>query len=437
MNEGRSLLRLPARNRELGLLAIALLIAAAGFGAVQIARADAFDAAPLVAAGLFAIPYLLAHVVVRLTLPDADPYLLPITAVLAAIGLIEIHRIDPDLARTQGLWILIGLALFAVVVVLFADIRRLEGLRYTSGALALLLLLLTIALGTSVNGARLWIRIGEFQIQPGEFAKILLVVFLAGYLRERREVLAEPSRRLLGVGIPALRHSLPLLILTGASLVLLVAMNDLGSSLLFYAIALAMIYVATGRLLYVGAGIGLFALGGLLALQFAPQVQTRIDGWLNPWADEQGLCCYQIAQSIYTIADGGVLGAGFGRGLILTDDGSTLIPFAQTDFIYAVVANEMGLLGAAGVVLLYLLLTWRGFKIATSADDGFSKILAVGLATAVAFQVFVIVGGVVRLLPLTGLTLPFVSYGGSSVTANFAIIALLLCISQRANRERT
>ena len=213
-------------------------------------------------------------------------------------------------------------------------------------------------------------------------------------------------------------------------------MNDLGSSLLLFVIALAMVYVATGRLLYVGAGLGLFALGGLAALQIAPQVQTRIDGWLDPWADEQGACCYQIAQSIYTIADGGVTGAGFGRGLILNDAGGTIIPYAQTDFIFSVIANEMGLVGAAAVILLYLLLAWRGFRIATQADDGFSKLLASGLAIAVAFQAFVIVGGVVRLLPLTGLTLPFVSYGGSSVTANFAIAALLLCISQRANRER-
>lgn len=436
VNRPRSYLRLPARNIELGLLLLALGITTAGFAAVQLARAQAFDTAPLVAASLFASAYLIAHLVVRATLPDADPFVLPITAVLTSLGLIEIYRIDAALARDQGLWILIGLGLFIAVVIAFREIRRLESLRYTCAAAAVLLLLLTIVVGTEVNGARLWIRIAGFQIQPGEFAKILLVVFLAAYLRERREVLAEPVRRIAGIGIPALRHALPLLILAGAALVLLVAMNDLGSSLLFYVIALAMIYVATGRLLYVATGLGLFALGSLVALRIAPQMQGRIDGWLNPWRDEQAQCCYQITQSLYTIADGGVLGAGFGRGLILNDAGGTIIPYAQTDFIYSVIANEMGLFGAAGVILLYLLLAWRGFRIATTADDGFSKLLATGLATAVAFQVFVIVGGVVRLLPLTGLTLPFVSYGGSSVTANFAIAALLLCISQRANRER-
>ena len=431
----RGILDLPSRNRELGLIGLAVLITTAGFAAVQIARAQEFSSSPLVAELLFAFAYFVAHAVVRVVLPDADPYVLPITAVLTAIGLIEIYRISPQLARDQGIWMLLGLALFVGVVVAFRDIRRLEGLKYTCGAVAVGLLLLTITLGASVNGARLWIRIGGLQIQPGEFAKILLVVFLAGYLRERREVLAAPTRRILGIGIPALRHALPLLLLCGISLLLLVAMNDLGTSLLFYVIALAMIYIATGRLLYVGVGLGIFAVGAIGAVQLTSHVQSRIDGWLDPWRVEQS-SGYQIAQSIYTIADGGVLGAGFGRGLILNSSGGTIIPFAQTDFIYSVIANEMGLVGAIAVVLLYLLLAWRGFRIATTADDGFSKLLAAGLATAVAFQVFVIVGGVIRLLPLTGLTLPFVSYGGSSVTANFAIAGLLLCISQRANRER-
>ncbi len=432
----RGILDLPTRNRELGLIGLAVVITGSGFAAVQLARAQEFSSSPLVAALLFAFAYLVAHAVVRVALPDADPYVLPITAVLTAIGLIEIYRISPQLARDQGVWMLLGLALFVGVVIAFRDIRRLESLKYTCGAAAVVLLILTITLGASVNGARLWIRIGGLQIQPGEFAKILLVVFLAGYLRERREVLAAPSRRILGVGIPALRHALPLLLLCGISLLLLVAMNDLGSSLLFYVIALAMIYIATGRLLYVGAGLGLFAIGALGAVQLTSHVQSRIDGWLHPWANESAQCCYQITQSIYTIADGGVLGAGFGRGFILNSAGGTIIPFAQTDFIFSVIANELGLIGAIAVVLLYLLLAWRGFRIATTADDGFSKLLAAGLATAVAFQVFVIVGGVIRLLPLTGLTLPFVSYGGSSVTANFAIAGLLLCISQRANRER-
>ena len=431
----RGMLDLPSRNRELGLIGLAVVITTAGFAAVQLARAQEFSSSPIIAALLFAFAYFAAHIVVRVVLPDADPYVLPITAVLTAIGLIEIYRISPQLARDQGIWMLLGLGLFVGVVIAFRDIRRLEELKYTCGAVAVGLLLLTITLGASVNGARLWIRVGGLQIQPGEFAKILLVIFLAGYLRERREVLAAPTRRFLGIGIPALRHALPLLLLCGISLVLLVAMNDLGTSLLFFVIALAMIYIATGRLLYVGAGLGVFALGALGAEQLTSHVQSRIEGWLDPWSVEQ-TSGYQIAQSIYTIADGGVLGAGFGRGLILNDAGGTIIPYAQTDFIYSVIANEMGLVGAIAVILLYLLLSWRGFRIATAADDGFSKLLAAGLATAVAFQVFVIVGGVIRLLPLTGLTLPFVSYGGSSVTANFAIAGLLLCISQRANRER-
>ena len=348
------------------------------------------------------------------------------------------HRLNDHLAGLQTTWTFLAIAAYVgtlLVVQRVPDLARYKWTFFMLGA-GLLLLPMVPGVGRSVGGARIWVRLGPINFQPGEFAKILLVIFLAGYLRERREVLAAPTRKILGVGVPALRHSLPLLIIAGASLVLLVAMNDLGSSLLFYVIALAMLYIATGRLLFVGLGAGLFALGAAAALQITPRVQTRIDGWLHPWADEQAQCCYQITQSIYPIADGGVLGAGFGRGLILNSGGGTIIPYAQTDFIYSVIANEMGLVGATAVILLYLLLAWRGFRIATVADDGFSKLLAAGLATAVAFQVFVIVGGVIRLLPLTGLTLPFVSYGGSSVTANFAIAGLLLCISQRANRER-
>jgi cell division protein FtsW (lipid II flippase) len=211
-------------------------------------------------------------------------------------------------------------------------------------------------------------------------------------------------------------------------------MNDLGSSFLLYGTVIAMVYVATGRWLYVAVGVGLFAAGAFLAAQVAPQVDDRLNAWLDPWSDERGNG-FQIAQSLYTIADGGIFGAGLGRGFVLTDSGRAVIPFAQTDFIFSVIATETGLAGAAGLILLYLLIAWRGMKIAAVAGDSFSKLLAVGLTFVFAFQAFVIIGGVTKLVPLTGLTLPFVSYGGSSVTANFALVGLLLCISQRANRR--
>jgi cell division protein FtsW (lipid II flippase) len=422
------------RNRELVTLVLVGALTAAGFFAVFAARENEVSTASLSYAAFFFALYLVAHLVLRLTLPEADPSLLPLVASLTAIGEIEIYRIDPELARDQGLWIAVGVALFAGVCFIGQDLTRLENLRYTAGVTALVLLALTLVLGTEVNGARLWIRIGGYQIQPGEFAKVLLVVFLAGYLRDHREVLERPARTFLRIGIPALRHTLPLLLMSGAALLLLVRMNDLGSSFLLYGTVIAMVYVATGRWLYVAFGVGLFAVGAFLAAQVAPQVDDRVEAWLNPWADERDNG-FQIAQSLYTIADGGIFGAGLGRGFVLTDGGNAVIPFAQTDFIFSVIATETGLAGASGVILLYVLIAWRGLKIAAVAGDGFSKLLAVGLTFAFAFQAFVIIAGVTKLVPLTGLTLPFVSYGGSSVTANFALVGLLLCISQRANRR--
>jgi cell division protein FtsW (lipid II flippase) len=424
-------LRTP-RNRELVNLLVVAALTACGFLAVFVARDNAVSSLSLTYAGLFLAPYAAAHVFLRVVLPEADPYLLPSAALLSAVGEIEIYRIDPALARTQSLWITIGVVVFAVVVRVFDDPRRLEAMRYTAGVSAVLLLAATVVLGTSINGARLWIRIGSFQIQPGEFAKVLLVIFMAGYLRVNSEVLAQPVRHVLGVGVPRFRHVLPLVALWGAALVLLVAVNDFGSSLLYYAVFLAMIYVATGRPLYVGGGIAAAAIGGAAAIRGAAHVRERIDTWLDPWrtAKSSG---YQIIQSLYSIADGGVFGSGFGRGFVLVGH-DTVIPAASTDFIYAVIATETGLAGAAGVLLVYLVIVYRGLKIATLADDTFTKLLATGLSFALGFQAFVIVGGVTKLLPLTGITLPFVSYGGSSVVANFGLLGLLLCVSARANR---
>ena len=426
-----------SRNRELVNLLVVAALTAVGFAAVFVARENAVSTASLSYAVFFLALYLVAHVVVRVLLPQADPALLPIVALLTAIGEIEIYRIDPVLARDQAVWIVVGVALFTLVAWYARDVRRLEGLRYTCGAVAVLLLALPAVLPRSVapdiNGARLWIRLGGYQIQPGEFAKVLLVVFLAGYLRETREVLARPVRRVLGIGIPAMRHVGPLMVMTGAAIGILVLLNDLGTSLLLYGTLLALIYVATGRPLYVGLLLAIFAAGAWAAVQVTSQVEVRIQAWLDPWKEEAG-GGYQIVQSLYTIADGGIFGRGFGQGLILNDHGRTIVPFAQTDFIFSVIASEAGLAGAAGVILLYLLVAYRGMKIASVADDGFTKLLATGLTFVFCFQAFVIIGGVTKLIPLTGLTLPFVSYGGSSVTANFALIGLLLAVSQRANR---
>jgi cell division protein FtsW len=230
-----------------------------------------------------------------------------------------------------------------------------------------------------------------------------------------------------------MRHLAPLLAMWGMAMLFLVAVNDFGSSLLYFSILIAMLYLATGRMLYVLGGIAAFVLGALAAVQVAPHVQDRIDIWLNPWATPR-TTGYQIVQSLYSIADGGIFGTGFGRGFVLVGK-QTVIPDAQTDFIFSVIATETGLAGAAGLLLVYLAFVYRGMKIASLADDGFTKLLAAGLSFAIGFQAFVIVAGVTKLLPLTGITLPFVSYGGSSIVANFGLLALLLCVSERVNRE--
>ena len=361
-------------------------------------------------------------------MPYADPYLLPMAALLTAVGLTEIYRLDPEDAFRQGLWIVIGVGLFAATLwALRRDYRRLENYKYLFGLGAILLLALPAVpgLGVTINGANLWVRAGPLQFQPGEIAKLFLIVFLAGYLREKREVLAQGRLKDLG----------PLLVIWGGAMLLLVQTNDLGSALLYFGIFLGMLYVATGRFLYVLGGIALFVAGAYGAYRTVPRVGDRISIWLDPWQDVEG-AGYQIVQSTYSIASGGFGGTGLGRGTFTTTDGTRLIPYLNTDFIYSALAQELGLIGAAALLLVYMLVVVRGFRAALLADDGFSKLLAAGLTFGFALQTFIILGGILRLIPLTGITLPFVSYGGSSVLANFVLLAGLMLVSNRANALR-
>jgi cell division protein FtsW (lipid II flippase) len=277
-------------------------------------------------------------------------------------------------------------------------------------------------LGTTINGARLWVRIGPLQFQPGELAKVLLIVFLAGYLREKREVLAQGRIKDFG----------PLLLIWGGAMLVLVQTNDLGSGLLYFGIFLGMLYVATGRATFVAAGLALFVGGSFALYHFVPRVEERVSIWLDPWsrAQDEG---YQLVQSTYSIGNGGFGGTGFGRGTFTTTGGDEVIPYLKTDFIYSALAQELGLVGASALLLLYMLVLLRGFRAALLASDGFSKLLAAGLTFGFALQTFIILGGILRLIPLTGITLPFVSYGGSSVLANFLLLAGLLLVSNRAN----
>jgi cell division protein FtsW (lipid II flippase) len=420
----------------LNLLVVGILTGA-GFTSVFIVRQDAetFSTASLSYAAFFLALFVTAHMVLRFRLPHADQTLLPLVGLLTAIGLTLIYRIDPDLALRQGVWVVVGVSLFALaVLVIGEDYRRLDDYKYTFGLIAVGLLILPAlpGIGATINGANLWVSVGPVAFQPGEFAKVLLVVFVAGYLRDNREMLAMGVGRF---GLPSPKHFGPLLVIWGAAMLVLFQTNDLGGGLLYFSIFLAMLYVATARWTYVAVGLGMFVAGAIALYRVTPHMAERFSIWLDPWADpfDDG---YQLVQSIYAISGGGIFGAGLGEGVLVQPSGGTYIPFLETDFIYAAIVQELGLAGGAAVILLFLVFCYRGFRIAMLSDDGFSKLLATGLTATLALQAFIIVGGVSGLIPLTGITLPFVSYGGSSIVANFLLLALLLSVSDRVNASR-
>ncbi len=439
-----------ARNRELFGLIPASLLVTAGFAGVFIQRSTGGGAfaqptnsltnLSLTYGAIFLGLCLAGHIVIRITLPNADPYMFPLVALLACFGLVMIYRIDSTLARQQAQWFVLGLILFAVTIIGFRDYRKLERYRYTIVAVSLGLLLLPRipGLGAQVNGAYLGIRIpGLFIFQPTEFAKIGLVIFLASYLRDTREVLVVGARRFLGVTIPPIKHFGPVLVIWGVAMVILLLLHDIGSSLMFYGALLSMLYVATGRLSFVVIGVLAFALGAWYLGGHIQHINDRVDAWLhpfNPHLYNKIGGSYQLANSVFAQAAGGLFGQGFGESVLTTINGTPLLPAPQTDMIYAVITDELGLFGATAVLLIYLLFVARGFKTAIMAQDSFSTLMAIGLSAVFALQVFVIVGGVTRVIPLTGVTLPFISYGGSSIVANFVLVALLLLVSDRARR---
>jgi cell division protein FtsW (lipid II flippase) len=422
-----------ARLRELLLLLPVGLLVTAGFTAVLLTRSERIDNLSLTYGAVFLGLCVFAHFFIRVRLPDTDPYLFPLAALLAAFGLVMIYRVDVELARQQAQWFVLALALFCATVIGLRDQRSLERARYTIAAASIVLLFLPRVplIGAQVNGAFLAIKLGPVQFQPAEFAKIGIIIFLASYLAETRDVLVRGRLPRL-----SLKHFGPLLVVWGAAMLLLVFIRDLGSSLMFFGGFLALLYVATSRLSLVAVGAAMFAAGAAFFASSVSHVNDRISIWLDPFqpklVDDEG---YQIAQSLFAQADGGLFGTGFGRALLELPGGGTILPAADTDLIYALIVNELGLFGATAVVLIYLLFVARGFKAALLARDGFSKLLAAGLTAVFAMQVFVIVGGVTRVIPLTGVTLPFVSYGGSSIVANLVLLALLLIVSQDARRD--
>lgn len=335
---------------------------------------------------------------------------------------------------------MIGVGAFAGTLVAFRrDYRVLENYKYLFGlaAIALLFMPLLPVVGQTVNGARLWVHAGPLQIQPGELGKISLIIFLAAYLREKREVLAQGRLKDWG----------PLLMIWGAAMLLLFVTDDLGSALLYYGIFLGLLYAATARLSFVVVAIGLFLAGSAAVYEGTPHVRERVTNWLHPWTTTKVFCplsgtktfrqectSYQEVQSLYSIAHGGYGGTGLGAGTFTNVQGHELIPYLNTDFIYSALAQELGLAGAAAILLVYMMFVLRGFRVALLAGDGFSKLLAAGLTFGFALQTFIIVGGILRVIPLTGITLPFVSYGGSSIVSNFLLLAGLMLVSDRSNK---
>ena len=416
------------RGAELFLLVLALLVGIGAYAAVGLGVEEKVPADIVSYGGWLAALIIAAHITVRLVAPYADPVLLPIVAALNGLGLAEIHRLDLALnthfARQQLTWMTLGVALFIATLVFLRDHRVLQRFTYTCGLLAIVLLLLPMApgVGRNINGARIWIRIGPASFQPGELAKLLLAIFFAGYLVEKRELLQTFTRRIGPVSLPDPKFLGPVLGAWGFSLVVMIFEKDLGSSLLFFALFVAMLWVATARGFYLALGGLLFSSGAFIAYRSFAHVENRVAIWLDPFEDAGGRG-FQLVQSLFAFGSGGVFGTGLSLG------SPTKIPAVETDFIFAAIGEEMGLLGPAAIVTAFLLLVGCGLRIAIQARSDFEKLLATGLTVCLGVQTFIILGGVTRLVPLTGITLPFVSYGGSSLLANYILLALLLRIS--------
>jgi cell division protein FtsW (lipid II flippase) len=431
------------RTTELLLLAFATALAGLGYASVGISVTGGIPASAFSYTLGLAVLYGLAHLAVRRFAPYADPLILPCVALLNGLGIVIVRRLDfaaLDRARDAGstppgadaplqmVWSGLGVLGFVIVLALVRDHTRLVRYAYTCAAAGLFLLMLPASpLGTTINGARLWIRVGPITIQPSEIAKILLMVFFASYLVAKRDVLSLASRRIAGLDLPRARDLGPVLLAWAASIAVLVFEKDLGSSLLFFGIFIVMLYIATERTSWVLIGVGMFLASSLAAYLMFSHVAARVDTWLDPFADSSG-SGHQLVQALFGMGTGGVFGTGLGEGSPST------VPFAKTDFILAAIGEELGLVGVMAVLVLFGIIVQRGLRTATRCRDSFGKLLAAGLSFALALQVFVIVGGVTGLIPLTGVTLPWLSYGGSSVVSNYVLVAVLLRISDAARR---
>lgn len=420
-------------NTELALIVVAVFVILTAYALVGLAQEPVLPAGLLTYGGAMLALGLAAHLVTRRFAPGADPVLLPTALLLNGLGLVMVRRIDfaleargqaTQLAPQQTAWTVLAVSVFCLVLLVIRDHRVLDRYRYLIGAAAIIVLLLPLmpVIGREVNGARIWLRVAGFSIQPGELAKIGLAIFFASYLADKRQLLSAATNRLGPLMVPPARAFGPVVLVWLASLAVLVFQKDLGLSILLFGMFVLLLYVATGRLVYLAGGTVLFAAGALVAHQLFAHVQQRVAIWLDPFADAAD-AGYQLVQSLFALGTGGILGVGWGQGR------PDFIPFVQTDFIFSAFGEEVGLVGTTALLLCYFLIVGRGLRTAVRCRDDFGTLLAGCLVIVFGLQTFVILGGVTRLIPLSGMTLPFMSYGGSSLVSNYVLVALLLRIS--------
>jgi cell division protein FtsW (lipid II flippase) len=435
-------MRIAWRGVELRLLLPILVLVPFGFAITNVALTGTLEFGPLHLAIGYAVMLLGAHLVLVAFGNRGDQLILPAVGAMGGIGLIMLNRLPQDLAGTsalgielgmagtQLLWFGVGVTAMLVIAVGLRDDGILRHYKYSWAAVGILLLAATFIFGYEVNGARLWIDLGPVSVQPGEILKIVLVVFIAGYLAETRTLLTSARVRIGFISVPPLPYFLPMLALFAVVMLIVVRLNDLGTALLFFGTFLTMLFVATGRRSYVLIGLILFVVGFFVAYRLFGHVQLRVDVWLDPFADPLG-AGFQPVRALYALGRGGLFGEGLGQGLV-TLGGNLTIPFVHTDFIFTAIAEELGLVGAFALLGFAAVFVFRGLRIAALARDDFSGLLAVGLTASLALQALIIIGGNTKLIPLTGITLPFVSYGGSSILASFIMVGLLLSISHRS-----
>lgn len=423
------------RRTEAALLLLAAIVVLVAMVSLELALNQPINSTVFMLIGGFFGIFLCAHIVMCRVAPDADQVMLPIVALLNGIGLVMIYRLDlakdMSLARSQMMWTVIGVLMLCAVLILLRDHRWLQDYSYLLGLGGLILSALPIVWPTALNAdAKVWISIGPFSIQPGEFAKIMLLIFFATLLVNKRTLFTVAGRRMLGMQFPRLRDLGPLMLVWGVALMIMALQNDFGPALLLFGTVLGMLYIATGRASWLILGVGLAAIGAVGVYQVSAKIQDRVKNFVDPIAniDDKG---FQLSQSLFGLSHGGITGTGIGKGY------PELIPVAWSDYILSVIGEELGLIGLSVILLLYIILVSRGFTTAILAKESYGKLVAAGLSLTIAVQIFVVAGGVSRMLPMTGLTTPFLAHGGSSLLANYILLAIVLRISHSSRTSST